>query len=195
MSARASGRWRCELLQVVLGRGSRPRERAGARDAPRGVSRRRGCLRNQAFGRARRRAVGLRRTRHRQRRALHCIGRPSGAGARVPGALSPRRAAGCGAVNSGNANAATGRAGLGAATRMQGAAAVAARVDPELVAVASTGVIGVALDGAALSRGLASAAFGCAPTATRPSATRSAPPTRSPSASRSTWSCPAGACG
>jgi len=62
------------------------------------------------------------------------------------------------AVNSGNANAATGRAGLDAALRMQDAAAAAAGVDAELVAVASTGVIGVALDGAVVSRGLTSAA-------------------------------------
>ena len=50
-------------------------------------------------------------------------------------------------ANSGSANAATGRRGLDEAARMQGAAAMAARVGEEQVAVASTGVIGVQLDG------------------------------------------------
>jgi glutamate N-acetyltransferase / amino-acid N-acetyltransferase len=49
-------------------------------------------------------------------------------------------------VNSGNANAATGRRGLEDAARMQGAAAMAAGVREDQVAVASTGVIGVPLD-------------------------------------------------
>ena len=48
-------------------------------------------------------------------------------------------------ANSGNANAATGRRGIDNAAKMQGAAAMAVGVDPESVAVASTGVIGVAL--------------------------------------------------
>ena len=46
-------------------------------------------------------------------------------------------------ANSGNANAATGRRGLDAATKMQGAAAVAGGVAAERVAVCSTGVIDV----------------------------------------------------
>jgi glutamate N-acetyltransferase/amino-acid N-acetyltransferase len=46
-------------------------------------------------------------------------------------------------VNSGNANAATGSRGLEDAARMQGAAAMAAGVREDQVAVASTGVIGV----------------------------------------------------
>jgi glutamate N-acetyltransferase/amino-acid N-acetyltransferase len=46
-------------------------------------------------------------------------------------------------VNSGNANAATGSRGLEDAARMQGAAAMAAGVHEEQVAVGSTGVIGV----------------------------------------------------
>jgi glutamate N-acetyltransferase / amino-acid N-acetyltransferase len=46
-------------------------------------------------------------------------------------------------ANSGNANAATGSRGLEDAARMQGAAAMAAGVHEERVAVASTGVIGV----------------------------------------------------
>jgi glutamate N-acetyltransferase / amino-acid N-acetyltransferase len=48
-------------------------------------------------------------------------------------------------VNSGNANAATGNRGLEDAARMQGAAAMAAGVHEDRVAVASTGVIGVPL--------------------------------------------------
>jgi glutamate N-acetyltransferase/amino-acid N-acetyltransferase len=48
-------------------------------------------------------------------------------------------------VNSGNANAATGSRGLEDAARMQGAAAMAAGVPEDRVAVASTGVIGVPL--------------------------------------------------
>ena len=60
-------------------------------------------------------------------------------------------------VNSGNANAATGGRGLDEAARMQGAAAMAAGVDPAKVAVASTGVIGVQLDGSKVVRGLARA--------------------------------------
>jgi glutamate N-acetyltransferase/amino-acid N-acetyltransferase len=57
-------------------------------------------------------------------------------------------------ANSGNANAATGRAGLDEASRVQGAAAVAAAVDPTAVAVASTGVIGVVLPGERVVGGL-----------------------------------------
>ncbi len=57
-------------------------------------------------------------------------------------------------VNSGNANAATGRPGLDEAARMQGAGAMAAGVPAEQVAVASTGVIGVQLDGQRVVRGL-----------------------------------------
>jgi glutamate N-acetyltransferase / amino-acid N-acetyltransferase len=62
------------------------------------------------------------------------------------------------AVNAGNANAATGRRGLDDAARMQGAGAIAAGVPEDRVAVASTGVIGVPLDGHALMSGLARAA-------------------------------------
>ena len=58
------------------------------------------------------------------------------------------------AVNSGNANAATGGRGLDEAARMQGAAAMAAGVSEKRVAVASTGVIGVQLDGQTVLRGL-----------------------------------------
>ena len=57
-------------------------------------------------------------------------------------------------ANSGNANAATGRRGLDAATKMQGAAAVAGGVAAERVAVCSTGVIGVQLDADAIVRAL-----------------------------------------
>ncbi len=48
-------------------------------------------------------------------------------------------------ANSGNANAATGRRGVDDAAKSQGAAGLVARVNPDQVAVASTGVIGVAL--------------------------------------------------
>jgi glutamate N-acetyltransferase/amino-acid N-acetyltransferase len=58
-------------------------------------------------------------------------------------------------ANSGNANAATGRQGLDEAARVQGAAAMAARVPADRVAIASTGVIGVALDGRAIVTALA----------------------------------------
>lgn len=47
--------------------------------------------------------------------------------------------------NSGNANACTGEAGIDAARRMARAAAAALSIDPALVAVGSTGVIGVPL--------------------------------------------------
>jgi glutamate N-acetyltransferase/amino-acid N-acetyltransferase len=62
------------------------------------------------------------------------------------------------AVNSGNANAATGARGLDDAAKMQGAAAIAAGVPHDRVAVASTGVIGVPLDTQAIVSGLAKAA-------------------------------------
>jgi glutamate N-acetyltransferase / amino-acid N-acetyltransferase len=50
-------------------------------------------------------------------------------------------------ANSGNANAATGEAGMAEAVRVQEAAAAALRLHPREVAVASTGVIGVPLPG------------------------------------------------
>jgi glutamate N-acetyltransferase / amino-acid N-acetyltransferase len=62
------------------------------------------------------------------------------------------------AVNSGNANAATGGRGLDDAAKIQGAAAIAAGVPHDRVAVASTGVIGVPLDTQAIVSGLAQAA-------------------------------------
>jgi glutamate N-acetyltransferase / amino-acid N-acetyltransferase len=62
------------------------------------------------------------------------------------------------AVNSGNANAATGGRGMDDAAKMQGAAAIAAGVPHDQVAVASTGVIGVALDTQKVVSGLARAA-------------------------------------
>jgi glutamate N-acetyltransferase / amino-acid N-acetyltransferase len=58
------------------------------------------------------------------------------------------------AVNSGNANAATGRQGMDEAARMQGAGAMMARTTEDRVAVCSTGVIGVQLDGSKTVRGL-----------------------------------------
>ncbi len=62
------------------------------------------------------------------------------------------------AANSGNANAATGGRGMDEAARMQGAAAMAASVSENQVAVASTGVIGVQLDGRKVVPGLLAAA-------------------------------------
>jgi glutamate N-acetyltransferase / amino-acid N-acetyltransferase len=58
------------------------------------------------------------------------------------------------AVNSGNANAATGRPGLDEAARMQGGAAMVAATTEDRVAVCSTGVIGVPLPGEKVLRGL-----------------------------------------
>ena len=60
-------------------------------------------------------------------------------------------------ANSGNANAATGNRGLEDAARMQGAAAMAAGVHEEQVAVASTGVIGVRLPMDGIPRGMLAA--------------------------------------
>ena len=60
-------------------------------------------------------------------------------------------------ANSGNANAATGGRGMDDAAKMQGAAAMAGGVQADQVAVASTGVIGVALDTRAIVGGLARA--------------------------------------
>jgi glutamate N-acetyltransferase/amino-acid N-acetyltransferase len=57
-------------------------------------------------------------------------------------------------VNSGNANAATGRRGLDEAARMQGGGAMIAGAHEDQVAVCSTGVIGVQLDGQAVIKGL-----------------------------------------
>ncbi|HLY48371.1 MAG TPA: bifunctional glutamate N-acetyltransferase/amino-acid acetyltransferase ArgJ [Solirubrobacteraceae bacterium] len=61
-------------------------------------------------------------------------------------------------VNSGNANAATGLPGLDDAAEMQGAAARAVGLEPESVAVASTGVIGVPLPVDRVRAGIESAA-------------------------------------
>jgi glutamate N-acetyltransferase/amino-acid N-acetyltransferase len=67
------------------------------------------------------------------------------------------------AVNSGNANAATGRAGMDEAARMQGAGAMMGRTTEDRVAVCSTGVIGVQLDGAKVVRGLLEAGKSLSP--------------------------------
>jgi len=66
-------------------------------------------------------------------------------------------------VNSGNANAATGRPGFENAIKMQGAGSIAAGVPERSVAVASTGVIGVPLPMDAVNRGIVSAAHELAP--------------------------------
>ncbi|HEX3875109.1 MAG TPA: bifunctional glutamate N-acetyltransferase/amino-acid acetyltransferase ArgJ [Solirubrobacteraceae bacterium] len=57
-------------------------------------------------------------------------------------------------ANSGTANAATGRRGLDEAARVQGAGAIVSGAEPDQVAVASTGVIGVLLDGGLVVGGL-----------------------------------------
>ena len=61
-------------------------------------------------------------------------------------------------VNSGNANAATGKRGYDDAAKMQGGAALVAGVAEDQVAVASTGVIGVPLPGDRITRGIAALA-------------------------------------
>jgi len=61
-------------------------------------------------------------------------------------------------VNSGNANAATGRRGLDDAAKMQGAGSMVAGVGEDTVAVASTGVIGVPLPMDSVVRGIAGVA-------------------------------------
>jgi glutamate N-acetyltransferase / amino-acid N-acetyltransferase len=66
-------------------------------------------------------------------------------------------------ANAGNANAATGGAGLDAAAKMQGATAAAAGLAEDTVAVASTGVIGVRLDVDPIIRGLLAARPALAP--------------------------------
>jgi glutamate N-acetyltransferase/amino-acid N-acetyltransferase len=67
------------------------------------------------------------------------------------------------AANSGNANAATGRPGLDEAARMQGGAAMVCGAKEDQVAVCSTGVIGVQLDGQQVMKGLLSASAALRP--------------------------------
>jgi glutamate N-acetyltransferase / amino-acid N-acetyltransferase len=67
------------------------------------------------------------------------------------------------AVNSGNANAATGGRGMDEAARMQGAGAMMGRTTEDRVAVCSTGVIGVQLDGSKTVRGLLEAGKALSP--------------------------------
>ncbi len=67
-------------------------------------------------------------------------------------------------VNSGNANAATGRPGYENAAKMQGAAAIASGAGAEsAVAVASTGVIGVPLPMGPVMQGIVAAAHALSP--------------------------------
>ena len=66
-------------------------------------------------------------------------------------------------VNAGNANAATGGRGIDDAARMQGAAAMAAGVREDRVAVASTGVIGVPLPHEKVTRGILGARAALSP--------------------------------
>jgi glutamate N-acetyltransferase/amino-acid N-acetyltransferase len=66
-------------------------------------------------------------------------------------------------VNAGNANACTGKQGLGDAARMRLLAAQRLRLPVELVAVASTGVIGVPLEMDKIESGIAAAAVAAKP--------------------------------
>ncbi|MEA2211667.1 MAG: glutamate N-acetyltransferase / amino-acid N-acetyltransferase [Solirubrobacteraceae bacterium] len=66
-------------------------------------------------------------------------------------------------VNSGNANAATGRPGFENAAKMQGAGAMVAGVPEDRVAVASTGVIGVPLPMDRVNAGILAAAHELSP--------------------------------
>jgi glutamate N-acetyltransferase / amino-acid N-acetyltransferase len=68
------------------------------------------------------------------------------------------------AVNSGNANAATGEQGRRDAIAMRDAAAEALGVEPRTVAVAETGTIGVPLDVEAVTAGVLEAVQGLSPT-------------------------------
>jgi glutamate N-acetyltransferase / amino-acid N-acetyltransferase len=68
------------------------------------------------------------------------------------------------AVNSGNANAATGQQGYRDALAMRDAAAEALRIDPRTVAVAETGTIGVPLDVEAVTTGVLEAVQGLSAT-------------------------------
>jgi glutamate N-acetyltransferase/amino-acid N-acetyltransferase len=84
-------------------------------------------------------------------------------GAQAPPVLLTRERTTCDAiravvVNSGNANAATGRRGYEDAARMQGGGAMVAGVAERQVAVCSTGVIGVPLPTREINRGLAACA-------------------------------------
>ena len=65
-------------------------------------------------------------------------------------------------VNSGNANAATGRPGFENAAKMQGMGALVAGVKEDQVAVCSTGVIGVPLPMQNITQGIVAAAHGLA---------------------------------
>ena len=66
-------------------------------------------------------------------------------------------------VNSGNANAATGRPGFENAAKMQGAAALASRCPEGAVAVASTGVVGVPLPMGSVMTGIVRATHALRP--------------------------------
>jgi glutamate N-acetyltransferase / amino-acid N-acetyltransferase len=66
-------------------------------------------------------------------------------------------------VNSGNANAATGRPGFENAAKMQGAGALVAGVKEDQVAVCSTGVIGVPLPMDKVTQGIVGASHALAP--------------------------------
>ena len=102
-------------------------------------------------------AAGLRRARDDERRALHALGRPGRAGARLPGATRGWTRCASSWPTRATRTARPAAAGSTTAIKMQGAAAMAGRVDPDRVAVASTGVIGVPLDTGKVMRGLSRA--------------------------------------
>lgn len=67
------------------------------------------------------------------------------------------------AMNSGNANACTGETGLEVARAMRDTCAVSLRIEPYAVAVGSTGIIGVQLDGGVVTEGVKRAAAALRP--------------------------------
>ncbi len=123
------------------------------------LPRRRRRVRDQAERRARPGAARLRRARDDERRPVHPQRHAVRAGALDHGAHAIWTRSAAVVVNSGNANASTGRPGLDNAAKMQGAAAIASGVGSEsAVAVASTGVIGVQLPMDVIIPGIAAAA-------------------------------------
>ena len=97
-----------------------------------------------ATGPYRRAARGARQG-ERGRRRLHQVEMPVGAGGMVPRKLADGQARAL-VVNSGNANAFTGKTGRQATALTASIAAKAARLQPQEVFLASTGVIGEPLD-------------------------------------------------
>ena len=113
---------RDERVRLALGRAARARDRAAGRRARRGLPRRRRRGRHQAVRRPRpRRCSSRSEPDDGQRRALHALRRARRAGRCCASERCRLDALRAVVVNSGNANAATGRRGLEDAARMQGA--------------------------------------------------------------------------